>query len=85
MIKMQKAPKGYENIAYGLNGPEELQNKGLFVVMLHFCRGGRQNLRQLKKTDFSLKTDSTGTCYECKATDEITKKKNTSKRVSMEI
>ena len=41
--------------------------------MLYFCRRGRQNLRQLKKTDFLLNTDSTGERYVWKATDEITK------------
>ena len=41
--------------------------------MLYFCRRGRQNLRQLKKTDFSFSTDSTGARYVSKATDELTK------------
>ena len=41
--------------------------------MLYFCRRGRQNLRQLKKTDFSFSTDSTRTRYVSKATDELTK------------
>ena len=41
--------------------------------MLYFCRRGRQNLRQLKKSDFSFNTDSTGARYVSKATDELTK------------
>ena len=44
--------------------------------MLYFCRRGRQNLRQLKKTDFSdfsFNTDGTGARYVCKTTDELTK------------
>ena len=41
--------------------------------MLYFCRRGRQNLRQLKKTDFSFNTDSTRASYVCKSTDELTK------------
>ena len=41
--------------------------------MLYFCRRGRKNLRQLKKTDFSFNTDSTGARYLCKASDELTK------------
>ena len=41
--------------------------------MLYFCRRGRQNLRQLKKTDFSFNKDSTRARYMCKTTDELTK------------
>ena len=63
--------KLYESTAFGLNAPEKLQNKVFFEVVLHFCRRGRQNLHQLKKTDFSLNTDSTGARYVCKSTDEI--------------
>ena len=44
--------KLYESTAFGLDDPEKLQNKVFFEVMLYFCRRGRQNLRQLKKTDF---------------------------------
>ena len=47
--------KLYESTAFGLNDPEKLQNKVFFEVMLYFCRRGRQNLRQLKKTDFSFR------------------------------
>ena len=65
--------KLYESTAFGLDDPEKLQNKVFLQVMLYFCRRGRQNLRQLKKTDFSFNTDSTGARYVCKATDELTK------------
>ena len=41
--------------------------------MLYFCRRGRQNLRQLKKTDFSVMTDGKGNKYVRKITDELTK------------
>ena len=40
--------------------------------MQYFCRRGRQNLRQLKKTDFSFNTDGTEARYVCKTTDELT-------------
>ena len=66
--------KLYESTAFGLDDPEKLQNKVFFEVMLYFCRRGRQNLRQLKKTNFSFNTDSTGARYVCKATNELTKK-----------
>ena len=52
---------------------KSFKTKFFFEVMLYFCRRGRQNLRQLKKTDFTFNTDSTGTRYVCKATDELTK------------
>ena len=65
--------KLYESGVFCLNDPEKLQNKVFFEVMLYFCRRGRQNLRQLKKTDFSFNTDGTGARYVCKTTDELTK------------
>ena len=64
----------YECTAFGLNDLEKLQNKVFFEVMLYFCRRGRQNLRQLTKTDFSFNTDSTGARYVCKSTNELTRK-----------
>ena len=65
--------KLYESTVFGLNDPEKLQNKVFFEVMLYFSCRGRQNLRQLKKTDFSFNTDSTGARYVCKVMDELTK------------
>ena len=41
--------------------------------MLFFCRRGRQNLRELKKEDFSTCTDSSGVRYVWKVKDELTK------------
>ena len=41
--------------------------------MLYFCRRGRNNLRELIKTDFSFSTDRKGARYVCKTTDELTK------------
>ena len=60
-------------VSFFLNDPENLQNKVFFEVMLYFCRRGRQNLRQLKKMDFSFNTDGTGARYVYKTTDELTK------------
>ena len=76
LICKEDLKKLYESTAFGLNDPEKLQNKVFFEVMLYFCRRGRQNLRQLKKTDFPFNTDSTGARYVCKTTDELTKKSN---------
>lgn len=41
--------------------------------MLYFCRRARQNLRELKKTDFSFRTDGKGARYVRNTTDELTK------------
>ena len=41
--------------------------------MLFFCRRGRQNVRELKKEDFCIETDSLGVRYVCKVKDELTK------------
>ena len=41
--------------------------------MLFFCRWGRQNLKELKKEDFCIETDSSGVRYVCKVKDELTK------------
>ena len=51
-----------------------LQNKVFFEIMLFFFRRGRQNFRQLKKTDFEINVNSQGTkrCV-VKTTDELTK------------
>ena len=65
--------KLYESDVFNQNSPETLQNKVFFEVMLYFCRRGRQNLRELKKTDFSFSTDGKGAKYVCKTTDELTK------------
>ena len=41
--------------------------------MLFFCRRGRQNLREWKKEDFSVCTDSSGVRYVCKLKDKLTR------------
>ena len=41
--------------------------------MLFFCRRGRQNLRELKKEDFSICTDSSGVRFVYKVKDELPK------------
>ena len=63
----------YESDVFNQNSPKTLQNKVFFEIMLYFCRRGRQNLRKLKKTDFSFCTDGKGARYVYKTTDELTK------------
>jgi hypothetical protein len=65
--------KLYESGLFSQNQPDTLQNKVFFDIMLHFCRRGRQNLRALRKTDFSVKIDASGVKYVEKIKDELTK------------
>ena len=52
-ICQQDLQKLYECGIFYISNPVTLQNKIFFEVMLCFCRRGRLNFRQLKKTDFS--------------------------------
>jgi len=72
-INKDDIKKLYESGLFSLTQPETLQNKVFFEIMLFFCRRGRQNLRELKKEDFSTYTDSSGVRYVCKVKDELTK------------
>ena len=55
--------KLYESGVFNSDHSKTLLNKVLFEIMLCFCRRGRQNLRQLKKADFEVHTDATGTKF----------------------
>ncbi|WAR13891.1 hypothetical protein MAR_003996 [Mya arenaria] len=46
------------NVAFNVNTPCGLQNKVWFDIMYHFCRRGRANLREMKKTTFAVEVDS---------------------------
>ena len=65
--------KLYRCGVFNTENPTTLQNKVFFEIMLFFCRRGRQNLRQLKKTDFEIKVNSQGKRCVVKTTDELTK------------
>ena len=65
--------KLYRCGVFNTENPTTLQNKVFFEIMLFFCRRGRQNLRQLKKTDFEIKVNSQGKRCVLKTTDELTK------------
>ena len=43
--------------------PEGLQNKVFVDLMVQLCNRGRENLRDLRREDFELNTDSSGTRY----------------------
>ena len=57
-ICQQDLQKLYKCGIFDISNPVTLQNKIFFEVMLYFCHSGRQNLRLLKKTDFSVMTDA---------------------------
>ena len=63
----------YESGSCSLTQLETLQNKVFLEIMLFFCRRGRQNLREWKKEDFSVCTDSSSVRYVCKVKDELTR------------
>ena len=65
--------KLYRSGVFNTENPTTLQNKVFFEIVLFFCRRGRQNLLQLKKTDFQIKVNSQGKPCVVKTTDELTK------------
>ena len=65
--------KLYESGVFSTETPKTLLNKVFFDVVLCFCRRGRQNLRQLKKTDFAVRINDDGVKYIAKISDEMTK------------
>ena len=69
--------KLYRCGVFNTENPTTLQNKVFFEIMLFFCRRGRQNLHQLKKTDFEIKVNSQGKRCVVKTTDELTKNHST--------
>ena len=72
-INKDDIKKIYESGLFSLATPATLQNKVFFEIMLFFCRRGRQNLRELRKEDFCVRTDSSGVKFVCKVKDELTK------------
>ena len=55
--------KLYSSGVLGNETPETLLNKVFVEISLHFCRRGREGLRELKKTSFVRKTDCNGKVY----------------------
>ena len=53
--------------------PRGLQNKVFIDIMIHLCNRGRENLREMMKTDFHIQTDSTGLRYVSLSRDMLTK------------
>lgn len=55
------------------DSPVQLQWKIWFLMQLHFCRRGQENLSSMKITDFALCINSNGQRYVMKVMDEVTK------------
>ena len=53
--------------------PIGLQNKVFFEIMLHICRRGRENLRQMTKQTFIVKKDGSAKKYVTQQFDELDK------------
>ena len=55
--------KLYSSDVLSASTPEGLQNKVFVDLMVQLCNRGRENLRDLRRDDFELNTDSSGTRY----------------------
>lgn len=63
----------YQSNVFSSENPVSLQRKVFFDLMLHFCRRGMENLRNLTTRDFVVKTMSNGVECVIKVSDELTK------------
>ena len=70
--------KLYQSNVFDINTPKGLQRKEFFEVTLYFCRGGQENLRELKKECFVIKKDPNGRKYSENIVDELTKNRRDS-------
>ena len=67
--------KLYES--FNLDDAESLQQKVFVDILLYFGRRGRENIRELKISDFACKQDGDGQIYVCFNKDELTKNHRT--------
>ena len=65
--------KMYSSGVLSNSTPRSLQRKVFFELSLFFCRRGSENLRELKKDSFAVKTSAQGSEYVIQVTDELTK------------
>ena len=70
-IDLQKMAKYFESNLR--ENPKVMQQKVFVDLMLHFGRRGRENLRDLKQSDFAVSTDGEGELYLHSVQDEQTK------------
>lgn len=55
--------KLYEHDKFFLKTPESLQKHVFSEYLYYFCNSGRENIRDLLKSDFEMKTDAKGLRY----------------------
>ena len=72
-ILKEDLQKLYNGEVFALDKPATLQNRVFFNIMLHLCRRGRENLRQLKTYSFVIKKLPDGVEYVTQVMDELTK------------
>jgi len=79
MVKLKKEGKGvvkhkepilpedlkklYNHDSFSLQSPESLQKRIFFEYLYYFCNRGRENIRDVMKSDFEMKTDAKGLRY----------------------
>ena len=66
--------KMYSSGVLSIDNPVSLQHKVYVEVALHFCRRGREGLRELTKNSFCEKVDSDGRSYITLGFNELEKK-----------
>jgi len=55
--------KLYESDSFSKDNPESLQHRVLFEYLYYYCNRGRENVREVQKDDFVIKTDARGRRY----------------------
>jgi len=89
LIKLKKEGKGnvqhkqpmssedfhklYASSILSTDNPKGLQNKVFVDIMVYLCNRGRENLREMNRTDFGIATDSSGSRYVFMSHDKLTK------------
>jgi hypothetical protein len=74
VIEKEDIEKMYSTGTLSSSNPVSLQRKIFFELSLHFARRGREGLRSLTKTSFTIQTDASGKRFVCQTFNE--KEKN---------
>ena len=72
-VSSEDFQKLYASPIVATDNPEGLQNKVFIDIMVHLCNHSRENLREMKQTDFAIATDSSGSRYVFMSHDKLTK------------
>ena len=63
----------YTTGVFNCNSPKTLQQKVFFEIMLYFCNRGKENLRQMEKTDYVVNLDNDGRRFVSTSVSGLTK------------